>query len=84
MSRPLAELQDEGLLWLINRVVFHPRGCALALEEDETGAVIGWDMLGDGTEVWTFMAEDDDECFAKATAFFDALRACSTESEAER
>ena len=32
--RPLLELSEAGLLWLINRVVFHPRGIALALHEE--------------------------------------------------
>lgn len=54
----MAELRDSGLLWLINRVVFHPRGYALALHfDDYHEEVVGWSLLGDGTEVWT-MGED--------------------------
>lgn len=72
--RPFADLKMEetGLLWLINRVCFHPRGYALALHADDDGTVSGWSMLGDGTEVWTFSAESDDECFAKVQAYFSS------------
>jgi hypothetical protein len=48
-------LSEHGVLWLINRAVFHPRGFALALEyadgEDEP---FGWSIQGDGTEPWRF------------------------------
>lgn len=50
-AREFSELKDTGLLWLINRVVFHPRGYALALYS-ENGKAVGWKLLGDGTEVW--------------------------------
>lgn len=63
--RPFTELSDAGLLWLINRVVFHPRGLALALHADERGEFVGWSLEGDGSEVWTFSAEDDDEQFER-------------------
>jgi hypothetical protein len=53
-GRPLGELRSSGLLWLINTVVFHPRGFALALHVDDSGAVTGWSLQGDGTEAWTF------------------------------
>lgn len=43
-------LLDDGLLWLINRSVFHPRGFALAV--DTAGG--GLTLYGDGSEVWKF------------------------------
>jgi hypothetical protein len=54
-------LVDSGLLWLINRSVFHPRGYALAVSED------GWDLLGDGTDPWHFELPEgmEDELFQK-------------------
>jgi hypothetical protein len=58
-ARPFSELRDSGLLWLINRVVFHPRGFALALTMHE-GEPIGWNLLGDGSEIWRFEGEEDD------------------------
>jgi hypothetical protein len=66
-ARPFSELRDSGLLWLINRVVFHPRGYALALEMRD-GQAVGWKLLGDGSEVWGFAPpEDDDFEHAQAT-----------------
>lgn len=69
---PFSDLRDTGLLWLINRVVFHPRGYALALQwnEDTNGdkAAGGWQLFGDGSEPWSF-AGDEDEKFAQVEAF---------------
>lgn len=72
--RPFIELSDEGLLWLINRVVFHPRGFALAIHKEDDGSVSGWSMLGDGSETWAFTGEADDEEFAKVERFLASLR----------
>ena len=69
-AHPFGEMQEAGLLWLVNRVCFHPRGYALAFHKDADGAVSGWSMLGDGSEVWTFGNDADDEEFAKVTAYF--------------
>lgn len=73
--RPFSDLTSDvtGLLWLINRVVFHPRGYTLAVIEEDDGTVTGWEMLGDGLSVWTFTEEDDDECFARVTDYFASL-----------
>lgn len=65
-SRPFEDLSATGLLWLANRVVFHPRGFALALTIDATGKAVGWNLLGDGSEVWTFAEDRDDHHFATA------------------
>jgi hypothetical protein len=64
--RTFSELRDSGLLWLINRVVFHPRGWALALAYRD-GEVVGWKLLGDGSEPWRF-GDPEDENFAAAEA----------------
>lgn len=57
--RPFSELMDTGLLWLINSVVFHPRGFALSLFRNQvSGDVEGWCLKGDGTEPWV-MPDDD-------------------------
>lgn len=69
-GRPLSELRDTGLLWLINRAVFHPRGYALALhisDPDAAGvkAVTGWSLEGDGNDVWVMgPGIDEDEHLA--------------------
>lgn len=66
--RDLRELQESGLLWLINRVVFHPRGWALGLATNEAGEVVGWRLQGDGTEPWHFELPDgeEDDLFRRA------------------
>lgn len=73
--RPLSELSDEGLLWLINRVAFHPRGLALAFHYDDDGVVVGWSMRGDGTEIWSFKDEDDDEHFDRVRRYMASCTA---------
>ena len=68
--RPVSDLLDSGLLWLINRVVFHPRGLALALwREDTTGDVTAWRLLAtaDG-EPFTFSNRDDENGYRRAEA----------------
>lgn len=72
--RPFSDLRDTGMLWLINRVVFHPRGFALAIQRDDNGDAVGWAMQGMGDEVWTFTEGDDEESFAKVEVFLAELR----------
>lgn len=48
------DLLDDGLIWLINRCLFHRVGYALGIAED--GSAI---LLGDGTEEWRFDPDDD-------------------------
>lgn len=70
--RPFDDLGEAtGILWLINRTVFHPRGFALALELDKHGDTVGWSLLGDGTEVWNMgesLADIEDARFAAVQA----------------
>ncbi len=47
--RPV-DIQKDGLLWLINRVVFHPRGYSLG--SDPT--IKQFFLVGNGTETFTF------------------------------
>jgi hypothetical protein len=72
---PIGALREHGLLWLINRTVFHPRGYALSLHaSDRDGRdVVGWSMQGDGSEPWTFTSEVDDEQFQRVARFFEGL-----------
>lgn len=71
--RPFEDLSPSGLLWLINRVVFHPRGYALSLVADDAGTVTGWKLLGDGRQPWT-MGDEEHEANA-AREFLDVHRA---------
>lgn len=74
-TRPLADLRTTGILWLINRVVFHPRGFALALDMDEdSGEVFGWTLLGNGDQTWVMDEEMDDRHFAEVEALLEANR----------
>jgi hypothetical protein len=67
-NRPFSEFRDEGLLWLVNRVVFHPRGYALAISfsKNDDGTTnyddaTGWSIMGDGSESWNMGADPTDE-----------------------
>lgn len=60
------DLHEDGLLWLINRCVFHPRGFALG----RTPGQDDFTLFGDGEEAWSYGPGIDDECFAAATACF--------------
>ena len=51
--RPFSEFQEDGLLWLVNVSVFHPRGYALTFHKDDDGIIAGWSLQGDGSEPWT-------------------------------
>jgi len=65
--RAIGDLQESGLLWLINRVVFHPRGFALAIAKRQPdGEFLAWVLLGDGTEPWSF--DDDGDYLARVNA----------------
>jgi hypothetical protein len=84
-ARPFCELRDTGLLWLINRVVFHPRGYALALVYDDRdnphgngGTVLGWQLHGDGQEPWS-MGDPPLEAIALGAKTEDELFALTKE-----
>lgn len=49
-------LRGDGVLWMVNRTVFHPRGFALALDS-ETGDLT---LLGDGSEPWSYDLREPD------------------------
>lgn len=66
MKTQRVDLRDDGLLWLINRVVFHPRGFGLAMVIDDAGSCLGWQLQGDGTEPWSFPVDDEPVLFAAA------------------
>lgn len=65
MNRRIVDLREDGLLWLINRVVFHPRGFALGVVYRD-GVPTGWVLEGDGTEPWSFPVGDEPALFAAA------------------
>lgn len=50
----VVNLQDDGILWAINRTLFHPRGFALAVIPDGKGGAVGFQLLGDGLVPWQY------------------------------
>lgn len=73
------DMSNTGVLWAINRYLFHPRGYALSLILDDDGAVTGWQILGDGKEVWTFREASDDVNFVKFESFLEKLKGNESE-----
>lgn len=63
-GRPV-KLRADGLLWLINRAVFHPRGYALGADDDSAELI----LYGDGKEPWSFDIDPVTE-----QALFDAVK----------
>ncbi|MFJ1664817.1 hypothetical protein ACIOK4_00220 [Streptomyces bottropensis] len=80
-TRPISELRESGLLWLINRTVFHPRGIALALVFGEAGEAAGWQLTGDGNEPMWFSPDDEAALFAAAKATLAAVESLPQASE---
>lgn len=68
------DFRDKGLLWALNRHVFHPRGYAVAFVFDEEGNVENWILLGNGSEIWTFDEETDDSGFERFTKFLEEYK----------
>lgn len=52
----VVNLRTDGVLWMVNKSVFHPRGFALAISDD--GFIT---LEGDGSEPWVFGDPDDAE-----------------------
>ncbi len=69
---------DDGILWMINRNVFHPRGFALTRNRNPAEGESEWTMQGDGSEAWSFTEEMDDRGFAASEAFLRRLAEAST------
>ena len=77
-NRPLSPEKDvpvnlraDGVLWAINRVLFHPRGFALGYNQ-EAGTFV---LLGDGTETWCYGPPvNEDEHYANFEALLNRAR----------
>lgn len=69
------QLSPLGVLWIINRVIFHPRGYALAIVfDDDKKEPIGWRIQGRGGGVWSFDIDENEKFDA-----FEALLAQAKE-----
>lgn len=73
LGRPISELSDTGLLWLINATVFHPRGYMLSLHFNEDGVVTGWSLTGTGDTVFTFADDAAERKFQTCQELFGSL-----------
>jgi len=63
-----------GLLWYVNRVAFHPRGFALALDEQDDGRVL-WELWGNGDEPYLYHADvSENAMFKEVEALFASVR----------
>jgi hypothetical protein len=69
---PMNEFLGSGMLWAINKFLLHPQGFSLAFAMNKAGELVGWQVLGDGTEPRHFDA-DEPEATAYA-ALLDARR----------
>lgn len=59
------DLQRDGLLWLVNRSVFHPRGYALGYDPGDGS----FHLLGNGGEPWSFGGDGTGE-----TVYLEAVK----------
>jgi hypothetical protein len=74
------DLHDDGILWLINKSIFHGRGFALGHVPGTSDFV----LLGDGTETWRYATPEEqagredllseDEKFKAVEAMFARAR----------
>lgn len=46
------DIKGDGILWMVNAAVFHPRGLALSVDSEGQ-----FRIQGDGEEVWQFQEE---------------------------
>lgn len=69
-----SELEKSGLLWMINRYIFHPRGFTFGLVPNDKGEITGWAILGHGKECYKFTPEMDDMGFLTAETFLAKKR----------
>lgn len=59
-----ADFRAKGLLWLVNKALFHPRGFAMDIDDDSNTCGI----QGDGNEPWSMWSTEDHEIAVKAGA----------------
>lgn len=69
----IVNLREDGILYMVNRQVFHPRGFALGVDP-ETGEL---HLYGSGDEVWSYdesMKATEDELFVAFEAMLNRNR----------
>ena len=73
---PWTEFQKSGLLWFVNRFLFHDLGYALSLAHEVIDGVrdpepAGWRLLGDGSEPWRFADPEDEKYLTLLSTVLD-------------
>lgn len=71
-TRPMEELGQSGLLWLINKTVFIPRGFVLSVQINDDKAM--WTLFGNGTQILSFGEADEDALLAAAEKTLNEYR----------
>lgn len=59
------DLREDGILWMLNTTVFHPRGLALAVSDGHLY------LTGDGDEVWVFEEDVAESSFESFNAMIE-------------
>ena len=84
---PFSELRRRGVLWAINRYLFHPRGYALALEysegsDPERDEPSGWSIVAASpghTEPFRYAASvDEDRLFQEFEDLLDEVQSAAS------
>lgn len=73
------DFREDGILWALNRAVFHPRGFALGVSPGDNKLF----LYGDGSEAWSYaesMNETENKLF---DAFEDMLDKARVENGGE-
>jgi hypothetical protein len=64
----LKKFWEDGLIWLVNTAVLHPRGYALAIHvdtENPEALPLGLSIVGDGSEPWVFETDKQGELLVR-------------------
>lgn len=84
----LKQFRADGLLWMVNAAILHPRGYALTVHIDDDGEPTGLSVQGDGVEPWCFGPDASDvrdsvQLFMEAEARREAIIAPALERMAD-
>lgn len=60
----LRAFRDDGLLWLVNTAILHPRGFALGVQVDENDEPVGLAVAQHTDDYWHFQPGEFDDVFS--------------------
>lgn len=67
----VVNFRDDGILWMLNRTVFHPRGFALGIDPEASELY----LYGDGTEAWIYTLDEEGSTEQDLFQKFEAMLA---------